>query len=179
DELFRRLDELRVRGLDYLVEKVPPSDVDDFKLNSLMDVSYKRILNRFFSSSKPEVSRVVLDNYNLGSALHHYLQRLESQGAEVVVAYRADDTYIETRVASVVAKRERIEELRALNGDPEFRVDGLSVGSGSALRSDTQEWLHAWRASGKPWPWFIRRSYASIRKIDGGTLRRKRDVPDP
>jgi hypothetical protein len=59
---------------------------------------------------------------------------------------------------------------------PAFAIDGLSVGSGSASNQQTLKWLTAWKASGRPWPWYIKQSYATIRKLDGAVHSAKADL---
>lgn len=175
--LASELDEFRVRGLDYSVERARPSDIDRYKLNELMDIRYERILRQLLLRTDPRETRVVVDDYGVRDTLRRYLDGLRDGGAEVVVGKRADDSYLETRVASVLAKRERLNELRALNQAREFQIGGLPLGSGSAQRGDTQAWMRGWKESGKPWPWFVRESYGAVRKLDGATAPKKRSPP--
>ncbi len=177
DQLFVRLDSLKARGLDFMVEKIPPWVVDRYNINRLLDVTYQRILNVFFRQANSELTRVTVDDYGVGETLRRFLRALENQGAEVVVEAGADDRYLEARVASVLAKREREKVLEAINRNPEFQVDGLSVGSGNAGNSETRAWLKAWKATGRDWPWFIRRSFKTILELDGVEPRKKMEPP--
>ncbi len=177
DELFVELDSLKSQGLDFIIEKIPPWVVDRFNLNRLLDVTYQRILNVFFREARPELIRIVVDDYGVGPTLGRFLRALENQGAEVAVESGADDRYLETRVASVLARREREKVLQAINRKPDFAVDGLRVGSGNAGNAQTLAWLKAWKASGQPWPWFIKRSFRTIYELDGASPPKKREPP--
>ncbi len=55
----------------------------------------------------------------------------------MIIEAGADDRYLEAHVASVLARREREGELQAINSNEEFRVDGLSVGTGSSSSAQT------------------------------------------
>ena len=177
DELFMELDAFKPQGLDFIVEKIPPWVVDRFNINRLLDVTYQRILNVFFRRAKPALCRVVVDDYGVGPTLDRFLRALGNQGTEVTVEASADDRYLEARVASVLAKREREKVLEAVNRKPEFRVDGLSVGSGNAGNAQTLAWLKAWKESGQEWPWFIRRSFKTVYELDGKRPAKKREPP--
>jgi len=131
-----------------------------------MDVVYQRILAGFFRQADISKSRVVVDDYGIGPILKRFLNFLEKQGAEVVVAQKSDDTYLEARVASIIAKRSREAVVKAINDNPEFKINGLTVASGNAGNQKTLEWLKTWHDSGKQWPWFIKKSFSTIRSLE-------------
>lgn len=177
DELFRELDRLRSSGLDFITEKVPPWHVDRYNLNKIMDVSYQRILSICFRKAEINRCRIVLDDYGIGGTLSRFMNLLEKQGAEVVVTTRAEDTYLEAKTASLLSKREREGVMRAVNGKAEFQIDGQSVGSGNAADKQTLEWLKRWHASGRQWPWFVKRSFKTIWQIEGKSGKPRKLVP--
>jgi ribonuclease HII/rRNA-processing protein FCF1 len=177
DEAFISLDALKDRGLEFIIEKVPPWVVDRYNLNRLLDVTYQRILNVFFRRAQPALCRIVVDDYGVGPTLDRFLRALEKQGAEIVVEAGADDKYLEARVASVLSKREREKVIEAINRKTDFLVEGMSVGSGNAGNTQTIQWLNAWKKTGQDWPWFIRRSFKTIYQLDGTTPPRKREPP--
>ena len=164
-------------GLDCVVDKVSPHKIDRYNLNRLLDVTYLRILGAPMDRVDPEGCRIVIDNYGIGPTLDGLLKALQGCGAEVIVETGADDRYLEARVASVFARRERERELHAINSKEEFRVDGLSVGSGSSSSAQTLAWLEAWKRTGQQWPGFIRRSYRPVCNLDGTIPPRKREPP--
>jgi len=72
-----------------------------------------------------------LDDYGIGAILKRFLKVLEMQGAEVIVASKADLNYLEVKTASLIAKRIREETIKRINEASEFQINGLSIGSGN------------------------------------------------
>lgn len=177
DDIFKKLDHFRSLGFDFLIEKVPPWHVDKFNLNKIMDVSYQRILSILFRRAEISHCRIVLDDYGIGATLQRFLNFLEKQGAEIVVTSNSEDKYLEAKTASLISKREREAVLKAINENINFQVDGLSVGSGNAGDKKTLEWLNKWYLSKKSWPWFVKRSYKTIRDIEGKLGKAKKITP--
>jgi len=177
DEIFRGLDSLTSLGFDFIYEKIPPWHVDRYNLNKIMDVVYQRILSNFFRKVEISDCRVVLDDYGVGDTLSRFLNFLEKQGAEVIVTNNSEDFYLEARVASLISKRIREEVIKKINENPDFQIDGISVGSGNAGDPRTVEWLKRWHASGRDWPWFVKRSFKTVREIEGITIQPKKEIP--
>jgi len=177
DDLFKQIDSLREEGLRFAFEKIPPWHVDRYNLNKIIDITYQRILSRFLRTVSIGQARIVLDDYGIGDTLTRFLRFLEKQGAEIVVTSKADENYIEARLASVIAKRTQTVVLEAIRRDPDFAVDGLSVGSGNAGDAKTLAWLQAWHATGKPWPWFVRKTWKTVRELEGRSGRPKKLIP--
>jgi ribonuclease HII len=167
DEIFKQLDRLRKSGFDFVTEKIPPWHVDRYNLSKMMDVTYQRILSIFFRRANIESCRIVLDDYGVGDTLNRFLKFLENKGAEVIVTTNAEDGFLEAKTASLVSKRTREAVMRAINQNSDFQIDGLSVGSANASDPQTIEWLQKWHNSERKWPWFIKRSFKTIRKIEG------------
>lgn len=86
----------------------------------------------------------MIDDYGIGPTLKRFLNFLERQGAEVVVAQKSDDTYLEARIASIIAKRDREAVIKAINENEGCKIEGLSIGSGNAGNKQTLEWLEKW-----------------------------------
>lgn len=177
DQLYGRIDALQREGLVLTIEKIPPWHIDRYNINKILDVTYQRILARFFRTAEIDQARIVLDDYGIGDTLKRFLRFLTQQGAEVVSTSGADDHYLEARLASVVAKWMQVTVAEAINTNQAFTVDGLSVGSGNAGDETTLSWARAWHASGKPWPWFVKRSWRTIRDIEGKTGKIRKQIP--
>lgn len=177
DELFRQIDGFKERGLQFIVEKIPPWHVDRYNLNRIMDVVYQRILSVFFRHAEASRCRVVIDDYGVGHTLDRYLRALGSSRTQVVVAAGADDRFVEARVASVLAKREREKVIEALRNSPEYQVNGHTVGSGNAGDRETVGWLKAWKAAGRSWPWFVKKSFKTVRELDGLSGKARKEAP--
>lgn len=177
DNIFRKLDQLRGLGLDFITEKIPPWDVDKYNLNKIMDVVYQRILSIFFKNAEINRCRIVLDDYGIGATLRRFLNFLQKQGVEIVVTENSEDTYLEARTASLISKRIRERTIKRINESPEFCINGLSVGSGNLGDKKTLEWLNRWHATGRQWPWFIKRSFKPIWEMSGKIGKLKKMIP--
>lgn len=178
DDLYIEIDALKREGMDFIVEKIPPWHVDKYNLNKIMDVVYQRILSYFTRKIPPESTRIVIDDYGIGLTLTNYLNSLQNAGAEVIVENKADERYLESRLASVIAKREREKVMEVIGSS--FSLPGAPVGSGNAGDPETLKWLKEWKNSGKEWPWFVKRSYSTVRELNGVVKAKKIDPPiDP
>ncbi len=177
DDVFRKLDYLGVEGLYVINEKEPPWQIDRYNLNKIMDVTYQRILNIFFRKVQINRCRIVLDDYGIGPTLKRFLTFLERQGAEVIVTRKAEDQYLEVKTASLISKRMREAVLKSINENPDFKIDGLIVGSGNAGDPKTIEWLEKWHAFGKEWPWFVKRSFKNVKTIEKKSEKSQKIAP--
>jgi len=177
DELYRKLDNFRKYGLYFITDKIPPWQVDRYNLNKIMDVTYQRILNIFFRKADISKCRIILDDYGIGDNLRQFFHFLERNGAEVIVTYNAEETYLEAKVASLISKREREAIMMAIKNNPDFIINGHSIGSGNAADVQTRKWLNAWYRSGRPWPWFVKRSFKTVREIKGIKTSVRKEIP--
>lgn len=167
NDVYVKIEKLTTEGVEIFVEQIPPGSVDKFNYNKLLDVTYQRILNQISHSKDLRNARIVIDDYGVGETLNRYLRALENQGAEIVVATSSEDSYIEAKVASLVAKRYSQMALHNIRNSQEFKVNGMNIGSGNAGDTVTVAWLNAWKSTGKSWPWFVKSSFKTIREIDG------------
>lgn len=67
--------------------------------------------------------------------------------------------------------------IKRINENPEFIINGLSVGTGNAGDPQTIDWLKKWYASGREWPWFVKRSFRTVREIEGKPGKIRKLVP--
>lgn len=158
EEVYRRLEELRDRGFSFLVEKVLPKEIDGKKsINKILDQRYKKLLESLIEDINLSNVRVVIDDYGVGTTLIRYLEELKRQGAEVLVVGKSEDRYLETRVASIIAKRERYIELKDIE---------VFSGYGNAGDRRTIDWLKNWYINYREWPWFVKKSFKTIKSIE-------------
>lgn len=178
DDIYRKIDLYKDRGLQYIIQKIPPWQIDKYNINKILDITYQRILNSLLSKELGERSiRIVLDDYGIGFHLNNFLNALKKSGAEIIKEPKADNTYLESRIASLISKREQQKVIEAIVKNPEYNLNGLTIGSGNAGDPKTTEWLKAWKKTGKDWPWFIKRSFKTVREIDGITTEPKKFFP--
>lgn len=167
ETLFARIEALRAERLDWTIRRIEPEEFDRVSINRLLDRDYGRIVEELASRVEMKRARVVLDDYGAGHALVEQLRRLGAAGAEMVKTTKADDRYLECRMASFVAKREQQRALETIRADARYRLEGRELGSGNAGDAKTLGWLRAWKDTGREWPAFVKRSFRTVREIDG------------
>lgn len=167
DNIFIELDKLKKDGFDFLVEKIPPWQVDKYNYNKLLDITYQRLLNQLYRFTDFSKTRIVVDDYKIGDTLDRYLRALEKQGAEIIVVSNSESQFLEAKVASLIAKRNSQMMLESIRKSPEYTVNGINIGSGNAGDPLTIAWLDVWKKTGNEWPWFVKQSFKNIREIDG------------
>ena len=177
DSLVKKLDALRSSGVDWCTETIPPWQIDKYNINKMLDITYQRILGTFLRRCEIRQCRIVLDDYGVKETLRRFLKFLEQRGAEVVLTTKAEDSYLEAKIASLIAKRTREVGIKAINEKLEFRLDRMSVGKGSPSSGQTISWLQKWHATGKPWPWFVKKSFKTVREIEGKVGGVRKETP--
>ncbi|MGH9891858.1 MAG: hypothetical protein ACREA0_07735, partial [bacterium] len=177
DNVFRRIADFRNEGLRSYRDTIPPWLFDRFNINTLLDLTYQRMLLALAQHIDLQTSRIVIDDYGIGPALRRYLTALSRAGAEIVTTTKADNTYLESRVASLIAKHHQQNFLAKISKDPKFQLPGHTIGSGNAGDPRTVAWLRAWHASGRDWPWFVKTSFKTVREIEGRSLPVRKSRP--
>ena len=175
NQIYSELEAMMDGKFFFIEERISPDDIDEFNINELLNVTYIRVLKRIFPSRiEAQKSRIVIDDYGVSDELREFTGELESQGAEVIIATKSEDIYLETRLAAIIAKWLQIQTLEKIRENPEYEVEGLTIGSGNTNEEATLEWLKRWYKSGQDWPWFVRKSYRTIYRMDEKLSRPKK-----
>ncbi len=149
-------------------KKCDASEIDETSKNTLLDRKYKELLDDAISGK--EKLCVIIDDYGIQRELKLFVDNLRSQGNTVIVEHKADEKYAVCQAASVVARKERFEEMRNIN--KEFSVQDESgktiyPGSGNAGNPQTAQYLEAFMNlyPGKELPTFVRKKWSNAQKI--------------
>ena len=70
-----------------------------------MDVTYQKALVSLVKNIDVSKCRITIDNYGIGDTLKKFLDSLALQNAEIIVAPKSDDKYLEAKLASLIAKK--------------------------------------------------------------------------
>ncbi len=176
DQLYLEIDHLKLKGLSFIIEKILPRHTDRFNINKIMDLVYQRMISHLLRRVPEGNCSIVLDDYGVGRNISLFLDTLQKRGATIRVQSKADDRYLETKLASIIAKGEREKIIQAIGRRVAF--EDCPVGSGNAGDPLTIKWLTRWKKTGKPWPWFVKQSFANVRELDGNTGKiEKQDPP--
>jgi len=136
--------------------------------NTLLDQKYEELLSDTISGK--EKLCVIIDDYGIQRGLKLFFDKLQSRGNTVIVEHKADEKYAICQAASVVARKERLEEIRNLN--QEFSIQdesGVKIypGSGNASNPQTAQYLEAFMKlyPSKELPTFVRRKWSNVKKL--------------
>jgi len=148
-------------------KKCDASEIDETSKNTLLDRKYKELLDDAISGK--EKSCVIIDDYGIQRELKLFVDNLRSQGNTVIVEHKADEKYAVCQAASVVARKERFEEMRNINKEFSLQDESgkkIYPGSGNAGNPQTAQYLEAYMKlyPGKL-PTFVRRKWSNVKKI--------------
>ena len=166
-EILEKYDKIK-KYCEIFENKCEASEIDERNKNTLLDQKYKELIGNAISGK--EKLGVIIDDYGIQRGLKSFLDRLRSEGNTVIVETKADEKYAVCQAASVVARKERLEEIRNIN--EEFGVqdeDGKIAypGSGNAGNPQTEKYLEAFKKlyPSKDLPPFVRRKWSNVKKF--------------
>ncbi len=158
EEIYRELEGSKNNGLLFFTDKILPKEIDGKKsLNVILDQRYRIFIERLISGIDVGRCRLVIDDYGAGRILTDYLEGLKERGTEIVITGKSEDRYLETKIASIIAKRERFMELQEI---------GIHSGLGNAGDRKTLDLLEDWYRTHREWPWFVKRSFRTVKRIE-------------
>ncbi len=136
--------------------------------NTLLDQKYEELLcDAIFGKEK---SCIIIDDYGIQRGLKSFFDKLRSKENVVIVEHKADEKYVICQAASVIARKERLEEIRNINR--EFKLQDESgktiyPGTGNANNPQTREYLEAYMKlyPKKNLPFFVRKKWSNVQKI--------------
>jgi ribonuclease HII len=157
DRIAKGIMNLQSQGFSFVLEKILPSDIDNKNMNKVMDERYKKILLELTEDILVDKCRIVIDNYGVGGNFSSFIDSLKERGASIAVKTKSEDSFLETKVASIIAKWERMKELKDI---------GISFLTGNLGDKNTIKWLEDWYKKYKYWPWFVKRSFQMVKDIE-------------
>lgn len=143
----------------YVIDLIEPREIDRFNINSLMDLSYKKLIEQIFENFSIGDARIVIDNYGVGDGFLKFLEFLKkSFNLEVIVLSNAEEEYFEVRLASLIAKsyREKI-----LSNISEYYNIPQEIIKGNLSDKRLLSFLENYDFQNQ---WFIRKSFGTKKK---------------
>ena len=136
--------------------------------NTLLDQKYEELLRDAISGK--DKSCVIIDDYGIQKGLKLFFDKLRSKENVVIAEHQADEKYVICQAASVVARKERLEEVRNLNREFKLQDESGKIiypGSGNANNPQTMEYLEAFMKlyPKKDLPPFVRRKWSNVKKL--------------
>lgn len=149
-------------------KKCEASEIDETSKNTLLDQKYEELLVDAISGK--ENVCVIIDDYGILRGLKSFLDKLQSEGNTIIVENKADEKYAACQAASVIARKERLDEVQNIN--EEFKIQDESgkiiiPGSGNAGNPQTKEYLETFMKTypKKELPPFVRRKWSNVQKL--------------
>ncbi|ALL01619.1 Ribonuclease HII [Pyrodictium delaneyi] len=163
-ELFARILDL---ASYVVIVKIPPAVIDTVNLNRLEISTIAHIVRRT-STIYRDLDAVYIDAVGPASKMASEVRRLSGFQGTIVAKPKADRRYLPVSAASIVAKVVRDEEIEKLR-----QLYGIR-GSGYPTDPHTLEWIReAYRESPHSPPWFVRRSWSTLKRVAPGWYRAK------
>jgi len=164
---YQKIIDFKKAGLTFIGKKIAPQLIDKYKINYLMDMGYLQILKRLVKEREAKNIRIVIDDYGVGKDFKNFLAQLAKAGAEIIIKKGADEKFLEVKIASIIAKYFKEAFFHKIKNDPKYQIENLTIGSGNLSDKETKEWLKKWYEKYQKFPYFVRISYAPIKKILG------------
>lgn len=166
-KVFQQIESFQNEGLVYKVLQITPEEIKPKNLNKLFDRKYLSLSEYFLNKYSSCKCRMVIDDYGVGSNFKEELSLLNRANLEIVITSHSENKFLETKVASLISKKYRSEEIHDINNDVLYQFGLLKPGTGNVSNKQTREWLEKWYSSGKEWPWFVKKTFKTIKEIEG------------
>ena len=166
-EILDKYDKIK-KYCEIFENKCEASEIDETSKNTLLDQKYEELIRNAISGK--EKLGVIIDDYGIQRGLKSFFDKLHSKGNKVTVETKADEKYAVCQAASVVARKERLEEIRNINKEFELQDESGKIvypGSGNAGNPQTEKYLEVFkkRYPSKDLPPFVRRKWSNVKKF--------------
>ena len=155
---------------DFDVKIYSPSEIDHNSKNVLLDRGYIELLTKILHGKSK--ASIVIDDYGIRHELTQHVNELTKLGMEVIVKNKADEQYTACKIASLVARKSRMDEIEHINNTNALVDDQtkemIVPGSGAASNEMTEKYLAMYRRKlpDAALPAFVRKKWANIIKIE-------------
>jgi len=167
DEILDKYEKIK-KYCKVFKNKCEVSEIDQTSKNTLLDKKYEELLSD--AISEKEKLCVIIDDYGIQRGLKFFFDKLSSKENTVIVEHKADEKYVVCQAASVVARKERLEEIRIINekfGIQDESGKTVYPGTGNANNPQTREYLETYM---KLYPKkdllpFVRKKWSNVQKL--------------
>ncbi|MCS7299298.1 MAG: hypothetical protein RMJ37_04985 [Spirochaetia bacterium] len=158
DRLEKFVSEIKSLGVEYALDEIPVEKLEPRSMNKLLTLSYVKVIKEVVDNVSPDTSkgstRIVIDDFGMSRNDRNSVLASFSF-ADVVIEPKADDNYLECKVASLISRYYREKFLEYINS--KYVVDGIKPGSGNLSDTNTIKWIRKWYESYGSIPPFVRR----------------------
>ena len=152
------------------IKVISASEIDNGSKNVLLDRGYIDLISSAIEN-KSKIS-IVVDDYGIRYELEKYLKQISSESTVTIVKNKADEQYTACKLASLIARKARMDEIKHIDSTNTFVDDEtkemISPGSGAASNPMTRRYLLEYRKRfpEAEFPPFVRKKWANVIKID-------------
>lgn len=157
------------KWLIYEKIEIEAFSIENVNLNSILDKNYTILINRFLNNYNIINlwdCRFVIDDYWIWKNLQQFAMYLKQKEIEINICCKADDNYLETKLASIISKYFREKHIFEIQNNKNYIIDWVDVWSWNVNDPKTKLWLEKWRNKNKFRPKFVKKSFKNLRKID-------------
>lgn len=168
-EVNKLLDRTRNK-FRFIIKQYTPNEIDSYSKIALLDKGYIELISKIIN--KISNSIIIVDDYGISNELRTYLFKLTIKGHKTIVKYSADEEYTACKLASLVSRYSRLNELDNINRKYRLMDNiencDLIPGTGSPSNSQTIRYLIEYRKQNpfSNFPSFVRKKWKNVQEID-------------
>ncbi len=152
EEAFRGIISL---GVQYKIQEISPEELKPKKTNLIMTEKVLKLLEKLIPNVKEWNSlRITIDDFGF-KAKDKIKEKYKIP--EVILEPKADENYIECKVASVISRYHREKFLEYINSSDEYIIEGIKPLNGNLADPNTIEWLKRWKEIKGELPKFVKK----------------------
>ena len=155
---------------DSAIKIYSAAEIDAGSKNVLLDRGYIQLISKIIEG-KSKFS-IVIDDYGTRHEMNKFASSLKTQDAEVIIKNKADEQYTACKIASLIARKARIEEVNYIDNTnslvDQTTKDLISPSTGAASNPNTARYLIEYRKKfpTAEFPPFVRKKWKNVMEID-------------
>ena len=152
EEVFQKIISL---GVQHKIQEISPEELKPKKTNLIMTEKVIKLLGELTLNIRERNSlRITIDDFGF-KAKDRIKEKYKL--SEVIIEPKADDNYIECKVASIISRYHREKFLEYINSSEEYTIEGIKPLNGNLADPNTIEWLKKWKETKGKSPKFVKK----------------------
>jgi ribonuclease HIII len=153
----------------FVIKSYMANEIDSNSLNLLLDRGYIESISKLCNDI--ENLTIIIDDYGIRNEMREFVKSITTNEKKVIVKTKADEEFTACKVASLIARHSRYNEIET--NDKLFSFDDVKgmkyyPGSGSASNPNTERYLIEYRKinPSKQFPSFVRTKWKNVIAIE-------------
>jgi len=162
---------------DSVIRTYQAAEIDAGSKNVLLDRGYIELISKI-TEGKSKFS-IVIDDYGTRHEMNKFASSLKTQDVEVIIKNKADEQYTACKIASLIARKARIEEVDYIDNTnslvDQTTKDLISPSTGAASNPNTARYLIEYRKKfpTAEFPPFVRKKWKNVMEIEAKCPRQR------